>query len=121
MTSMCTRLLLYVISALSAVLISMPISAADRERGGMLVKRSNCGACHGVDLNTPISADYPKLAAQHGDYLYVAMRAYQNGGHSIIGRRNPIMVAQMQSFSQRDLRDIAAYIESLPGDLVAKK
>src|SRR5260363_252902 len=107
-------------AALSA-LSAHPVHAAHPARGRALVERSTCAACHGKDLNTPISADYPKLAGQHADYLYITMRAYQNGGNSIIGRKNPIMAAQMQNFSQRDLRDIAAYIESLPGDLVLKK
>src|SRR5260364_263509 len=89
-------------AALSA-LSAHPVHAAHPARGRALVERSTCAACHGKDLNTPISAAYP------------------NGGNSIIGRKNPIMAAQMQNFSQRDLRDIAAYIESLPGDLVLKK
>ncbi len=113
--------LLYGVLLFSALFISTPINAANLNRGRALVERGTCAACHGKDLKTPVSADYPKLAGQHADYLYVAMRAYQNGGHSIIGRKNPIMAAQMQNFSQRDLRDIAAYIESLPGDLVLKK
>ncbi len=108
--------------ALSAFLIiRMPVRAADLNRGRALVERSTCAACHGIDLKTPISADYPKLAGQHADYLYVAMRAYQEDGSSMMGRRNPIMAAQMQRFSQRDLRDMAVYIGSLPGDLVSKK
>ncbi len=108
-------------AALGVLFISPFSHAADLARGRALVERSTCAACHGKDLKTPVSADYPKLAGQHADYLYAAMRAYQNGGNSIIGRKNPIMAAQMQSFSQRDLHDLAAYIESLPGDLVLKK
>src|SRR5260364_445873 len=68
-------------AALSA-LSAHPVHAAHPARGRAQVERSTCAACHGKDLNTPISADYPKLAGQHADYLYITMRAYQNGGNS---------------------------------------
>ena len=42
-------------------------------------------------------------------------------GNPHLGRNNPIMQAQVQSLSLNDMKDIAAYIESLKGDLVEKK
>ncbi len=55
-------------------------------------------------------------------YVYWALRQYQMGnGNPHFGRNNAIMAAQVQSLSQSDLKDIAAYIESLNGDLVLKK
>ena len=83
---------------------------------------TNCAACHGVNLNKPVSPEYPKLAGQHADYVYWALRQYQMGnGNPHFGRNNPIMQAQVQSLSQSDMKDIAAYVESLSGDLVEKK
>ena len=39
--------------------------------------KGNCASCHGANFNTPIDPSYPKLAGQHADYLYVALKAYQ--------------------------------------------
>jgi cytochrome c553 len=96
--------------------------AADADNGKNLVASHNCAACHGANLNTPVSPEYPKLAGQFDDYIFFALRAYQvGGGNPLFGRTNAIMSAQVQGLSESDLRDIAAYVESLPGDLVQKK
>ncbi|MGI4815091.1 MAG: c-type cytochrome [Janthinobacterium lividum] len=102
---------------------SAAVLAADASNGQAIVERTNCAACHGAGLNKPISAEYPKLAGQYEDYVYFALRAYQAGGSSspLFGRNNAIMSAQVQNLSEDDLRDIAAYVQSLPGDLVQKK
>ena len=96
--------------------------AADAGNGKVLSDSHNCAACHGVNLNKPVSPEDPKLAGQHSDYVYWALRQYQMGnGNPHLGRNNPIMQAQVQSLSQSDMKDIAAYVESLNGDLVQKK
>jgi cytochrome c553 len=96
--------------------------AADAGNGKVLADSHNCAACHGVNLNKPVSPEYPKLAGQHSDYVYWALRQYQMGnGNPHLGRNNAIMQAQVQSLSQSDMKDIAAYIESLDGALVQKK
>ena len=96
--------------------------AADAGNGKVLADAHNCAACHGVNLNKPVSPEYPKLAGQHADYVYWALRQYQMGnGNPHLGRNNAIMQAQVQSLSPNDMKDIAAYIESLSGDLVQKK
>ena len=96
--------------------------AADAGNGKVLSDSHNCAACHGVNLNKPVSPEYPKLAGQHADYIYWALRQYQMGvGNPHLGRNNAIMQAQVQSLSQSDMKDIAAYVESLSGDLVQKK
>jgi cytochrome c553 len=109
-------------AALAATLALHPAHAADASNGKVLADSHNCAACHGVNLNKPVSPEYPKLAGQHADYIYWALRQYQMGnGNPHLGRNNPIMQAQVQSLSQGDMKDIAAYIESLKGDLIDKK
>ncbi len=96
--------------------------AADASNGKVLSESHNCAACHGPGLNKPVSSDYPKLAGQHASYIYWALRQYQIGnGNPNFGRNNAIMAAQVQNLSQSDLKDLAAYIESLDGSLVLKK
>lgn len=108
--------------------------AADVAKGKMLVEKGNCMTCHGPGLNAPISPDYPKLAGQYADYIYNALRAYQNDQSLVFGRSNAIMKSQVmmnpavttpdgkpRPFTDAELKDIAAYVASLPGDLVTDK
>lgn len=82
-----------------------------------LLKRGNCAACHGEGLNKPIDASYPKLAGQHGDYLYAALRAYRVENHPQVGRANAIMAAQAKPYTPAELKALSTYIASLPGEL----
>ncbi len=82
-----------------------------------LLKKGNCASCHGQDLNKPIDLAYPKLAGQHGDYLFVALKSYQLSGNAHIGRNNAIMAPQAKLFTLPELKLLANYIESLGGDL----
>jgi cytochrome c553 len=95
-------------------------AGGDATRGQELAKKFNCAACHGADFKSPIDPTYPKLAGQHADYLEHALTAYKRGNGQY-GRNNPIMGAQAQQLTDRDMADIAAYISSLPSSLVAHR
>ena len=82
-----------------------------------LLKKGNCASCHGENLNKPIDPSYPKLAGQHADYLYVALRAYQTENNPQVGRGNAIMAGMAKPFSHAELKAMAGYIASLPSDL----
>lgn len=82
-----------------------------------LLTKGNCASCHGEGLNKPIDPSYPKLAGQHADYLYVALKAYQTSDNPNVGRGNPIMAAQAKLFTLHELKALANYIGSLPSDL----
>ena len=82
-----------------------------------LLKRGNCASCHGENFSKPIDAGYPKLAGQHGDYLYAALRAYQTDKNPQVGRNNAIMMGMARPFTHAEVKVIANYMASLPGDL----
>lgn len=95
-----------------------------------LIKKGNCASCHGANFSAPIDPSYPKLGGQHADYLYVALKAYATQGHSgsnstsganstttMVGRSHAIMGAQVKPFSHVELRAMASYLASLPGEL----
>ena len=110
-------------SALILALLSASVGiahAADIAKGKELVEKNNCAACHGAGLKAPVAAAYPKIAGQYQDYLYYALKSY-TVNHANVGRNNAIMQSQMKPYSDKDLRDMAAYIASLPSDLVVKK
>jgi cytochrome c553 len=82
-----------------------------------LLQRGACVSCHGANFNKGIDPSYPKIAGQHADFLYVALKAYKTEGQAQLGRANAIMGAQVKQFSLAELKAMANYIGSLPGDL----
>ena len=82
-----------------------------------LLKKGNCASCHGDNLSKPIDPSYPKLAGQHADYLFVALKAYQTDKNPQVGRSNPIMMGMARPFTTAELKQLSAYIGSMPGEL----
>jgi cytochrome c553 len=82
-----------------------------------LLAKGACASCHGANFSKPIDPGYPKIAGQHGDYLAVALHAYATTGNPHIGRSNAIMAGQVKQFKPTELKAMAQYIGSLPGEL----
>lgn len=82
-----------------------------------LLTKGACISCHGANFNKPIDGAYPKIAGQHADYLYVSLKSYKVSNNPQVGRANPIMGAQVKPFTNAELKAMANYIASLPGDL----
>ena len=82
-----------------------------------LLKKGACASCHGESLSKPIDPSYPKLAGQHADYLFVALKAYQTDKNPHVGRSNPVMMGMARPFTQQELKALSTYIASMPGDL----
>jgi cytochrome c553 len=93
-----------------------PVPAPSAEVAALLTKGA-CVSCHGANYSKPIDGAYPKIAGQHGDYLYVALNAYSTKGNPQMGRGNAIMGAQVAQFKPEELKAMAKYIGSLPGEL----
>jgi cytochrome c553 len=91
-------------------------AAAPAEVAGLLNKGA-CASCHGADFNKPIDPSYPKIAGQHADYLYVALRAYKTEGNANVGRANAIMGGIAKQFTNAELKKIADHLATLPGEL----
>ncbi len=106
---------------LSATFALQAHAAANVAAGKLAVEKSNCASCHGANFNDPVDPSYPKLAGQHRDYLEHALIAYQRGGDAANGRSNAIMGGQVKALSRQDIRNIAAYLHSLPSSLVLRK
>lgn len=92
-------------------------AAAGSERAAALVAKAGCTSCHGANFSKPIAPTYPRIAGQHADYLYVALRAYKMTDKPLIGRGNPIMGGIAAQFSDAELQVLANYVGSLPGEL----
>jgi len=72
-------------------------------------KSATCAACHGADGVSAV-ASFPKLAGEHRDYLYQALKDYRSGK-----RKNPIMAGQVQNLSDTDMLDLAMYFSKQKG------
>lgn len=66
-----------------------------------------CTGCHGIPEYNNAYPTYhvPKLAGQHATYIEDALKAYRNGD-----RKHSTMHAQASSLSDKDIKDIAAYL-----------
>ena len=85
-----------------------------------------CVACHGANFSAPLDPAYPRLAGQHADYLYAALKSYHTDGNPHLGRSNATMRAQVVqeadgkkklTFTNAELKLVAQYLSALPGDL----
>lgn len=108
------------IIALFCSAVSLSATAGNVANGEALAKKYNCASCHGADYSKPIDPSYPKLAGQHASYLEFALKAYKRGDGPN-GRNNAIMAGFAKPLSNKDMADIAAYLNSLPSELVLKR
>jgi cytochrome c553 len=85
-----------------------------------LMTKAACTSCHGPNLSKPIDPSYPRIAGQHSDYLFVALKAYKTENNPSVGRSNGVMGAIARQFSNAELKALAAYVGSLDGELRTK-
>ena len=67
-----------------------------------------CGACHGADGNSQISAN-PKLAGQHSEYLLKQLRNFKSVDGKPAERVNGIMGGMVAALSDDDMKGLAAH------------
>ena len=96
----------------AAALLAVGTAHAANLDAGKQKAQEVCQACHGMDGLSAASAEYPKLAGQHRDYLAKALRDYKSGA-----RKNPIMGAMAQPLTAQDIDNMAAYYATQPGPL----
>lgn len=82
-----------------------------------LLDKGVCISCHGANFSKAISDAYPKIAGQHADYLYVALKSYQTEGNPQVGRNNAIMGGIAKQFTHAELKALAGYLGGQPGSL----
>ncbi len=103
-------------AAFVAAVLSLPMAAVAADLAKAREKADQlCASCHGKDGNTPIDPSYPKLAGQAADYLEQALLDYKSEA-----RKNPIMGGMAKPLTRAEIRDLAAFYASLPGQLAYK-
>ena len=97
--------------------VADPPKAMPTGRAAELVTKGACVSCHGANFSAPIAPTYPKIAGQHADYLFVALKSYKTESHAVWGRANAIMGGVTKQFSNAELKELANYVHSLPSML----
>lgn len=90
----------------SACMLHSPLTlAADAKAGAQ--KAITCQICHGPQgkSTNPI---YPKLNGQHAKYVIKQLNAFKRGE-----RKDAVMKEIATGMSDTDMRDVAAYFESI--------
>jgi len=82
-----------------------------------LLAKGACVSCHGANFSKPVDPGYPKIAGQHSDYVFVALKAYKAEANAVVGRGNAVMGGVAKQFSNAELKALAAYVSSLDSEL----
>lgn len=99
---------------------STPVAAelpAPPTKVAQLLEKGGCVGCHGNNFSQPVSPEFPKVAGQHKDYLFVALKSYKAGKQAVWGRENAIMAGIVEQFNTSELKLLAQYLGSQPGEL----
>jgi cytochrome c553 len=91
--------------------------AAPSAQVSELLTKGACNSCHGANYSKPLDPSFPKIAGQHRDYLFVALKSYKTDGNTTWGRSNAIMGGVAKQFTNAELKELANYIGKQPGEL----
>lgn len=95
------------LTILAALTLCGFVSAAPADLAkGKQVAEKVCGSCHANDGNSLI-AMYPKLAAQHSDFIFKETTAIKKGERTTGAAA--AMAPMVQNLSDDDIRNVAAY------------
>ena len=104
----------FIATLVAFVSVTSTHAAGDPAKAQAIVNQV-CAACHGVDGNSPLSAN-PSLAGQHSEYLLKQLTEFRSGARS-----NPVMTGMVANLSPDDMRNLAAYYSAqIPKQMGAK-
>jgi cytochrome c553 len=87
-------------------------AAAPDLKKGAAIAAGVCAACHGVDGNAS-GPTFPKLAAQHAEYIYKELTNFKVVPPAKAAERpNAIMSPIAAAMSDADMNNVAAYYQS---------
>jgi len=95
--------------SLILVLFSPALAAGDIAAGK--TKAAVCIACHGAN-GVGIAPMFPNLAGQKAGYLEAQLKAFKRGDRK--GGNAAQMAPMVQSLTDQDMADLAAFFASLP-------
>ncbi len=99
---------------LSLLLVAGSLQAQDQAPDLAKAKQiaeTLCGACHGPDGNSPISAN-PKIAGQIPDYLFKQLKDFKGWNGAKPERESAVMSAMVAGLEENDMKALAEYFSS---------
>jgi cytochrome c553 len=90
-----------------ATVVAASGALADEVKAGRALAEEKCAVCHGLDGLSKI-AEAPNLAGQNVAYLTAQLSAFKSGA-----RRNEMMSIVIQSLSENDIANLAAYFSAI--------
>ena len=96
---------------------AVPASTTPDAKVAALLQKGACVSCHGDNFSKPVDPSYPKLAGQHKDFLFVALKSYKTENQATWGRSNGVMGGIAKQFSNAELKALATYVGSQEGEL----
>jgi cytochrome c553 len=96
---------------------SVPAPTTPDAKVAALLQKGACVSCHGDNFSKPVDPSYPKLAGQHKDFLFVALKSYKTENQATWGRSNGVMGGIAKQFSNAELKALATYVGSQEGEL----
>ena len=97
--------------------VAVPAPTTADAKVDALLKKGACVSCHGENFSKPVDPSYPKIAGQHKDFLYVALKSYKTENQATWGRSNGVMGGIAKQFSNAELKALANYVGSQEGEL----
>lgn len=97
----------FLFTVASALCCPIVANAAQADIAKGEEKSQVCVACHG-EKGISQQDNYPHLHGQRQTYLLRQMRTFRDGGD----RRDPIMTPMLESMTDQDLQNLAAYFSS---------
>jgi cytochrome c553 len=94
--------------AVSITALASITAPARADDDAVAMKALACAICHG-QTGPPISANFPIIWGQQGNYLYKELHDFHSGD-----RKNPLMAPLVQGTSLDDLRALANYFAAKP-------
>jgi len=93
---------------LCTLLVAAPAVHANEAARAEEIIQGQCAICHGADgeSSTPV---FPRLAAQHADYVARQLADFQSGR-----RKSPVMEPMTKELTQADMLAIGRWFESRP-------
>lgn len=94
-----------------AILSLSALGAANAADGKALYTEKLCNTCHGVDADTPIMPNYPKLSGQNAEYAAQQIKDIRDGK-----RTNGLAAAMkpmVANLTDEEAMAISEYLQSL--------
>jgi cytochrome c553 len=93
---------------MSALIVAVTAARADEAARAEEIVRDQCAICHGAEgeSSTPV---FPRLAAQHADYVARQLADFQAGR-----RKSPVMEPMAKDLTKTEMQAIGRWFESRP-------